>query len=62
MSGAVVLVGACFPFMLLCVKDEVRDRRRDLYWDADFNVNTVEVDGVQDWRNSVICMVEEKAN
>ncbi|XP_068753908.1 monocarboxylate transporter 8-like [Montipora capricornis] len=62
MSGAVVLVGACFPFMLLCLKDEVRDRRRDLYLDADYNVNTAEIDGVQDWRNSVICMVEEKAN
>ena len=39
MAGAVVLVGACLPFMLLCPKNERKGPTSDHFWDTMHNVN-----------------------
>ena len=58
MAGAVVLAGACIPFMLLCTNKK-RETWRDP-WVTMYDANTEEIADAPDWRRSVVYMIENK--
>lgn len=57
MAGAVVLAGACIPFMLLCTKK--RDPGREP-WVVAYD-QSGEIDNDPDWRSSAVLTIEERA-
>ena len=59
MAGAVVIAGACIPFLLLCTKPE-RIPEHDP-WATLYDAGTEEIIEVPDWRRSVVYMIEDKA-
>ena len=56
MAGAVVIAGACIPFLLLFIKK--REPARDRWATLGPNEELAEA---PDWRRSVVYMIEEKA-
>ena len=59
MAGAVVIAGACIPFLLLCTKRE-RIPEHDP-WASLYDAGTEEIIEAPDWRRSVVYMIEDKA-
>ena len=59
MSGAIVIAGACIPFLFLCAKRR-RDPGRDP-WATLYDPNTEEIADAPDWRRSIVYMIEDKA-
>ncbi len=64
MAGAVVIAGACIPFLLLCTKkrEPGRDRWATLGPNEELaDTRSPSTADTSDWRRSAVYMIEEKA-